>query len=896
MSEYEYDKDKPEVSGQQGTPPTNPASAPSSPAPSQDENWQEQDEWSLRSTSIDEDDPLLKLARLMQQNERDMVSPATAETSAEMPPSTIPPVEVPGVQNVPTPSVDNVAGDFPQSAPTPDAPSSTPNIPASDPNQAFMRPHVTSTDSLGGPGQADATFAENQVPQSAPMAPVAPQFEEDEEWYDPSVPATPAAIDPQPAFEGGSAAIPEAISDVPPAVPAVPSVLGEQNNVVVQDPNLTVAEAIQAKQAQEAAQRAEELRLAEEARMAAEQVQYEAEVAERARLDAENARRLAEEQAQRAAMEASAPAPVISADPFATPPTPQASPVASPAMSSTPGSDMGDFDVSRMPRAIRPPEAPDAEFGGLHGRASDDILAAATAPQSASEPAFANQTDMVDIVAPGTFAQDVASSSPDQPSGPADAVVPASALTPTAPDYSYLRDVDDLRAPAREGDPAALRGTMDPNMVTGSTLEGAEPVQVPPVTTAPLPPAVAPTAPEPATAADMPAVRNTPQAQPQPQLQSPGHQDYDLGEDEDDGGLFASKGMLVAAGVLAVVILGGGSLMIYQAIFGGGSDGPPPLIQADDNPVRITPDGQATSGNGVIALTENGTPQDGQLRPGAEQPLNLNPTFDPNRQTRIIPINPNDNAQNGGGLGPRPVTTFTVRPDGSIVANGGNTPTTSGSSAVQPRRVTTQPIGQNGQVATTPAIVGREVTSRPLPRPRPGGSAPATTSFGTSTPGVNAPTAAPAGRAALPSTPNVSVAPPASSTGTFGGQTAPSFNSAAPAVQPSTTERVQTQPIPSTTQQVATTAPAQQSAAGGDFVVQVSSQRSEGAALSSYADLQRRFPGVLGAQSPDIVRADLGSRGVFYRVRVGPMQTRDEAAQFCRRLQSAGGDCIVARR
>jgi hypothetical protein len=90
------------------------------------------------------------------------------------------------------------------------------------------------------------------------------------------------------------------------------------------------------------------------------------------------------------------------------------------------------------------------------------------------------------------------------------------------------------------------------------------------------------------------------------------------------------------------------------------------------------------------------------------------------------------------------------------------------------------------------------------------------------------------------------------------------------------------------------TTPAPSNNAAGAYV-QVSSQRSEADARTSYRVLQSKYPGILGSRSPVIKRADLGSKGVFYRALVGPFAAADEATQFCVNLQSAGGKCIVQR-
>jgi len=89
-------------------------------------------------------------------------------------------------------------------------------------------------------------------------------------------------------------------------------------------------------------------------------------------------------------------------------------------------------------------------------------------------------------------------------------------------------------------------------------------------------------------------------------------------------------------------------------------------------------------------------------------------------------------------------------------------------------------------------------------------------------------------------------------------------------------------------------APAGVPTASGSYV-QISSQRSEADAMTSYRVLQGKYPGILGSRQPTVRRADLGSKGVYYRALVGPFASTDEATQFCVNLQSAGGKCIVQR-
>ena len=78
-------------------------------------------------------------------------------------------------------------------------------------------------------------------------------------------------------------------------------------------------------------------------------------------------------------------------------------------------------------------------------------------------------------------------------------------------------------------------------------------------------------------------------------------------------------------------------------------------------------------------------------------------------------------------------------------------------------------------------------------------------------------------------------------------------------------------------------------------MVQVSSQRSADQAQASFESMKRRYKSVLGGFNPDIQRADLGAKGTYYRVRVGPMASREAALRLCEQLKSAGGSCFVTR-
>jgi hypothetical protein len=84
-------------------------------------------------------------------------------------------------------------------------------------------------------------------------------------------------------------------------------------------------------------------------------------------------------------------------------------------------------------------------------------------------------------------------------------------------------------------------------------------------------------------------------------------------------------------------------------------------------------------------------------------------------------------------------------------------------------------------------------------------------------------------------------------------------------------------------------------AADGAYVVQVSAQKTEGEAQSSYRALQQKYPGVLGGREATIRRADLGDKGIYYRAQIGGFASAGEATNFCDSLKASGGQCIVQK-
>jgi tetratricopeptide (TPR) repeat protein len=77
------------------------------------------------------------------------------------------------------------------------------------------------------------------------------------------------------------------------------------------------------------------------------------------------------------------------------------------------------------------------------------------------------------------------------------------------------------------------------------------------------------------------------------------------------------------------------------------------------------------------------------------------------------------------------------------------------------------------------------------------------------------------------------------------------------------------------------------------YLIQISAQRSQDAARGLWDRLAEQHTDVLGGLTPYIMEADLGSRGVFYRIRAGDFATRDAGNRICNRLKSRRVECFV---
>jgi hypothetical protein len=368
----------------------------------------------------------------------------------------------------------------------------------------------------------------------------------------------------------------------------------------------------------------------------------------------------------------------------------------------------------------------------------------------------------------------------------------------------------------------------------------------------------------------------------------------------------SGRGVILVAAILAVVVIGGAGVIMLRS--GGGSSGTPPIIVADTTPTKVTPDATSTADDDhqnklIYDRVDNGSGGgDTKLVTPNDQPVtNVPPAADAGSNNAIsrviIPGGPGidgpldksaapDTADTGDGsadttIGPRKVRTVTVRPDGTIVsssaspADGADNGNAANPPPTEPAATATAPPAapKGGDVATD--ANGNYSNLPPVTKVGPTAAATAPPAGDTSAKPAAVPT--PPKKVAV-KTPVPVARPPASPAGTAGPlDLSPGSAPALPAPTP-----VSAAPAPAV------------AASGGGFLVQLSSQKSEDAARSTYHGLQTKFPSLLGALPPDIQRADLGARGIYFRVRVA-LGSQADAQQLCANLKAAGGDCILAR-
>ncbi|NWG47435.1 MAG: SPOR domain-containing protein, partial [Alphaproteobacteria bacterium] len=79
------------------------------------------------------------------------------------------------------------------------------------------------------------------------------------------------------------------------------------------------------------------------------------------------------------------------------------------------------------------------------------------------------------------------------------------------------------------------------------------------------------------------------------------------------------------------------------------------------------------------------------------------------------------------------------------------------------------------------------------------------------------------------------------------------------------------------------------------YMVQIASFPTPAEAEASWQKLAGKHADLLTGEPHEVMEADLGAKGVWHRLRVGPYAAKDEADALCASLKGRGQDCLVRK-
>jgi hypothetical protein len=305
---------------------------------------------------------------------------------------------------------------------------------------------------------------------------------------------------------------------------------------------------------------------------------------------------------------------------------------------------------------------------------------------------------------------------------------------------------------------------------------------------------------------------------------------------------------MVGSALLGAIALGGALAFAYKQSGGGLGSETPPLVTADNRPVKELPDEpggkEFPHKNKLIydRLQNGDEPEAERLVPRQENVAV--PALPPSTETAGMPqpvASTDLGTPTTQAVGGEPVAVAAAE---ESVPDGG------------PRKVKTMVVRPDGSVETPPIPAApAEAAAAPVP-----------------------PEAAPAPDAQL------AAAAPAPAPAAAEPQEVASLQAPPPAPAQ--------KPAAKPTQTAAATPAA--AAAPTKYVVQVGSKKNQTDALASFADMQQKYPTLLANYRPMVQKADLGAKGTWYRLRIGPIADKTAATKLCSQLKSQGlPDCLV---
>ena len=310
--------------------------------------------------------------------------------------------------------------------------------------------------------------------------------------------------------------------------------------------------------------------------------------------------------------------------------------------------------------------------------------------------------------------------------------------------------------------------------------------------------------------------------------------------------------------LIAVIALAGVVWWAYQAIVGAPKNGEVPVIAADQTPAKVPPaDQSATDGSGQEKTVygqisgTNTQPKTEVLLPAPETPQPPPPPATP------------------------PTTADTTAPAATTGTTAGATTSTTTTATTE---TLTIPPAEPVAPATTTTGSTTDTTGAQQ-------TATNTADTGSSTAGT---TASQQTTTQQTTTADTGSATPATTP-------APDVDlSGVPTLSP-LTPTVQVPAAAVTTADTSGTggATTQTSNVADNFRIQLAALKTEAEANKTWNRILAKHDDVLGALTVHIVRADLGSQGIYYRVQAGPFADKASAKAACDKLKTAGQQCLV---
>jgi hypothetical protein len=315
------------------------------------------------------------------------------------------------------------------------------------------------------------------------------------------------------------------------------------------------------------------------------------------------------------------------------------------------------------------------------------------------------------------------------------------------------------------------------------------------------------------------------------------------------------RGLKLFAAVASAVVVGGGLAYAYTLLLAPASTKSPLIVKSDEGPAKVKP-----SDPGGKQFAHGDSKIMGRLGEGSAG-------------SEAVP------SADGDSSGPRKVPVLVVGRDGSIQPPATPpAPETTRATIAVPGMTVIDGLG------TSPASAPPAAAAAPNAQPE---AAPVKTAAAPEPkpPLAVKPPEAPKKVAALAN-------PPAAPTPSTTQSISPTADSAAPPPAQKKThvpKKVAAAPDASVTPQPST---------GAGYVAVLASvpasSKSRIDALKQFADMQQKFGPLLQNKTPDVQEANLGEKGTYHRLLVGPPGSRDSASELCTQLKAQGyNDCWV---